>query len=557
LRLPVFDNNKEIPVALTFRLSLLTIGAALLCAGCASRSPDSASGHGEPFRPQLSFSPQRNWMNDPNGLVYHDGEYHLFYQYNPNKDTWGDMSWGHAVSADLLHWTELPLALPVEKDASGEITQMFFSGSAVVDHANTSGFGQPGKPAMVAMYTAVFPQARTLNGKQIRAGTQAQSLAYSLDRGRTWTQYAGNPVIPAPPGPYAAEYREFRDPKVFWYEPEHKWVLATVVAQRHKALFYSSRDLIHWEWTGEFGPAGAAGGVWECPDLVELPVDGDPARRRWVLIVSINPGGPAGGSGMQYFVGDFDGKTFTRDRNVASDDVRWLDYGADFYAGVTYNDAPGNRRLLVGWMNNWDYAGTVPTAPWRSAQSLPRELGLRTLDGQVKLVQQPLAQAQALRSGLLYSVPARAIAPGVQAVSLNGAANAPLEVRMRLQPGTAARSGIRLGTAGTSAYTEIGYDAAQRAVYVDRTHAGEARFHPQFAARHAAPVVLRDAELPLRILVDRGSVTVFAGEGDTVLTDQVFPPAGPATVSLFGVDGDAAVRDLDVWSLNSIWKDVQ
>jgi sucrose-6-phosphate hydrolase SacC (GH32 family) len=496
-------------------------------------------------------------MNDPNGLVYHDGEYHLFYQYNPNKDTWGDMSWGHAVSADLLHWTELPLALPVEKDAGGEITQMFFSGSAVVDHANTSGFGQPGKPAMVAMYTAVFPQARTLNGKPIRAGTQAQSLAYSLDRGRTWTQYAGNPVIPEPPGPYAAEYRDFRDPKVFWYEPEHKWVLATVAAQRHKALFYSSRDLIHWEWTGEFGPAGAAGGVWECPDLVELPVDGDPARRRWVLIVSINPGGPAGGSGMQYFVGDFDGKTFTRDRNVASDDVRWLDYGADFYAGVTYNDAPGNRRLLVGWMNNWDYAGTVPTAPWRSAQSLPRELGLRTLDGQVKLVQQPLAQVQALRSGLLYSVPARAIAPGVQAVPLNGAANAPLDVRMRLRPGTAARSGIRLGTAGTSAYTEIGYDAAQRTVYVDRTHAGEAHFHPQFAARHAAPVVLRDAELPLRILVDRGSVTVFAGEGDTVLTDQVFPPAGPATVGLFGVDGDAAVRDLDVWSLNSIWKDVQ
>jgi sucrose-6-phosphate hydrolase SacC (GH32 family) len=164
---------------------------------------------------------------------------------------------------------------------------------------------------------------------------------------------------------------------------------------------------------------------------------------------------------------------------------------------------------------------------------------------------------EALRSGLLYSAPARAIAPGVQAVSLNGAANAPLEVRMRLQPGSAARSGIRLGTAGTAAYTEIGYDAAQRAVYVDRTHAGDARFHPQFAGRHAAPVVLHDAELPLRILVDRGSVTVFASDGETVLTDQVFPPPGQAAVSLFGVDGDAAVRDLDVWSLNSIWKDVQ
>ena len=541
-------------MALTSRLSLLTIGAALLSAGCASRSPDPAPLHGEPFRPQLSFSPQRNWMNDPNGLVYHDGEYHMFYQYNPNKDTWGDMSWGHAVSTDLLHWTELPLALPVEKDARGEITQMFFSGSAVVDHANTSGFGQPGKPAMVAMYTAVYPQARTLNGKLVRAGTQAQSLAYSLDRGRTWTQYAGNPVIAEPPGPYASEYREFRDPKLFWYEPEHKWVLATVAAKQHKALFFTSRDLVHWEWSGEFGPAGSADGVWECPDLVELPVDGDPTKRKWVLIVSINPGGPAGGSGMQYFVGDFDGRTFTRDRNAAPDAPQWVDYGADFYAGVTYNDAPGGRRLLVGWMNNWLYGDKVPTSPWRSAQSLPRELGLRTVNGQMKLVQQPVAEAQGLRGALLYGAPAQAIARGTQAVALAGSAAAPLELSMVLQPGRATRAGVRLGQ---GAYTEIGYDAAQGAVYVDRTRSGETGFYPKFAARHTAPVALRDGALPLRILVDRGSVTVFAGDGDAVLTDQVFPPPGSSGVSLFAVDGDAQARDLNVWSLNSIWKDAR
>lgn len=545
-------------MALTFRLSLLAIGAALLCAGCASSAPDPAPvdvpAYGEPFRPQLSFSPQRNWMNDPNGLVYHDGEYHLFYQYNPNKDTWGDMSWGHAVSPDLLHWTELPLALPVDKDASGRITQMFFSGSAVVDHANTSGFGQPGKPAMVAIYTAVFPQGRTPDGKPVRAGTQAQSLAYSLDRGRTWTQYAGNPVIPAPPAPYAAEYREFRDPKMFWYEPGHKWILATVAAQQHKALFYSSRDLVHWEWTGEFGPAGASSGVWECPDLVELPVDGDPAKRKWVLIISLNPGGPAGGSGMQYFVGDFDGKTFTRDRDATGDAPRWLDYGADFYAGVTYNDAPGGRRLLVGWMNNWLYGEKVPTAPWRSAQALPRELGLRTVGGQVKLVQQPIAEAQGLRGALLYGAPERTIARGAQAVPLNGAASAPLELKMVLKPGNAARTGVRLGQ-GT--YTEIGYDAAQGAMYVDRTRSGATGFHPQFAARHTAPVTLRDGGLPLRILVDRGSVTVFAGDGEAVLTDQIFPAAGADGVSLFSADGDAQVRDLNIWSLNSIWKDAR
>lgn len=544
-------------MTLTSRLPLLTLGAALLSAGCASRSLEPAPAYDEPFRPQLSFSPQRNWMNDPNGLVYHDGEYHLFYQHNPNKNTWGDMSWGHAVSRDLLHWNELPLALPVEKDAEGEITQMFFSGSAVVDHANTSGFGQPGKPAMVAMYTAVFPQARTPDGKPVRPGTQAQSIAYSLDRGRTWTQYAGNPVIPQPPAPYAAEYRDFRDPKVFWYEPEHKWVVAVVVAHQHKALFYSSRDLVHWEWTGEFGPAGAIGGVWECPDLVELPVDGDPARRKWVLIVSLNPGSPAGGSGMQYFVGDFDGKTFTRDRQAPADEPQWIDYGADFYAGVTYNDAPGGRHLLVGWMNNWLYADAVPTAPWRSAQALPRELGLRTVDGRVRLVQQPIAEAQGLRGSRLYGAAERAIASGAQDLPLSGAAHAPLEVQMRLKPGSATRAGIRLGTAGSGAYTEIGYDAAHGTVYLDRTRSGQAGFHPQFAARHAAPATLRDGELPLRVLVDRGSVTVFAGQGERVLTDQVFPAAGAAGASLFSVGGDATVRDLNVWSLNSIWKEVQ
>jgi sucrose-6-phosphate hydrolase SacC (GH32 family) len=532
----------------------MTIGAALLSAGCATHTTGAVPAYDEPFRPQLSFSPQRHWMNDPNGLVYHDGEYHLFYQHNPNKDTWGDMSWGHAVSADLLHWTELPLALPVEKDGKGEITQMFFSGSAVVDHANTSGFGQPGKPAMVAIYTAVFPQGRTPDGKPVRAGTQAQSLAYSLDRGRTWTQYAGNPVIPEPPAQYAAAYNEFRDPKMFWYEPERKWVMAVVAAQQHKALFYSSRDLVHWEWTGEFGPAGATGGVWECPDLIELPVDGDPAKRKWVLVISLNPGGPAGGSGMQYFVGDFDGKTFTRDRNATTDAPQWVDYGADYYAGVTYNDAPGGRRLMVGWMNNWLYAEKVPTAPWRSAQALPRELGLRTVDGRVKLVQQPVAEAQSVRGALLYGATERNIARGAQAVPLNGAARAPLELKMVLEPGTAARAGIRLGQ---GAYTEIGYDAAQGAVYVDRTRSGATNFHPQFAARHTAPVALRDGGLPLRILVDRGSVTVFAGAGEAVLTDQIFPPAGADGVGLFSEGGDAQVRDLNVWSLNSIWKEAK
>jgi sucrose-6-phosphate hydrolase SacC (GH32 family) len=257
---------------------------------------------------------------------------------------------------------------------------------------------------------------------------------------------------------------------------------------------------------------------------------------------------------MQYFVGDFDGKTFTRDQDAGGDAPRWLDYGADFYAGVTYTDAPGGRRLLVGWMNNWLYGDKVPTAPWRSAQSLPRELGLRTVNGQVKLVQQPIAEAQGLRGALLAGAPERAIAPGAQVVPLNGAAGAPLELRMTLRPGGATRAGVRLGR---EAYTEIGYDAAQGAVYVDRTRSGATGFHPQFAARHLAPVGLRDGALPLRILVDRGSVTVFAGDGEAVLTDQVFPVAGADGVSLFSVDGNAQIHDLNIWSLNSIWKEAR
>jgi fructan beta-fructosidase len=504
----------------------------------------------ENHRPLLSFSPARNWMNDPNGLVYHDGEYHLFYQYNPNANTFGDTSWGHAVSPDLLHWTELPPALQAEKDAKGALTQLFFSGSAVVDHANTSGLGQPGKPAMIAMYTAVYPQGRTQAGKISQAGTQAQSLAYSLDRGRSWTQYPGNPVIELPPAPYAAEYRDFRDPKLFWYEPQKKWVVVVVVPKLNIALLYSSRDLLKWELMSEFGPAGSISGDWECPDLFELPVDGDPARRKWVLVMSQNLGHPAGGSGTQYFVGDFDGTSFTWDRAASDGQVRWLDYGADFYAGVTYNGVPDGRRLLVGWMNNWLYGQQVPTTPWRSAQSVPRELALATVDGKIKLVQQPLAELKRLRAKRLHQAAAVKVAPGVHPVPLDGA-GVPLEIELRLQPGSAQRSGIRVRAQGGQ-YTEIGYDRKQGALYLDRSRSGQADFHPQFAARHHAPVKLRDGKLPLRILVDGGSVTVFAGQGEAVLTDLVFPDRAANGVALFSEGGTAGVTGLSAWSMTPI-----
>jgi len=548
-------------------MQLLTIGIALLSAGCANR-PTPAAPYHEAYRPQLSYSPARNWMNDPNGLVYHDGEYHMFYQYNPNGNAWGDMSWGHAVSTDLLHWDELAPALMAEKDAKGALTQMFFSGSVVVDEANTSGLGQPGRPAMVALYTGVYPQALTLaNGQSVRAETQAQSVAYSLDRGRSWVQYAGNPVIALPPAPYVDEFREFRDPKVFWYAPERKWVMALALPTHHKALFYSSKDLLHWDYMSEFGPGNAVGGVWECPDLFELPVDGDASRSNWVLVISLNPGGPAGGSGTQYFIGKFDGTRFVADTPAADpgaarapvvatarpgDQVQWLDYGADFYAAVSWNGVADKRRYLTGWMSNWTYAQQVPTAPWRSAQSVPRELFLRTVDGRVRLVQQPVAEFKRLRSDELYSAPALDVAAGLRPIALAGKPG-PIELELRLEPAKAGRAGVRLRGGADGRYTEVGYDSALGQLYLDRSRAGEQAFHPEFAGRQIAPVKLRQGQLALRILVDSASVTVFAGEGETVLTSQIFPDPAAGALSLFAEGAPARVHDMHIWALGSIW----
>lgn len=552
-------------------MTLLTVGAAVLASGCAVQAESPPSTYQQTFRPQLSYSPARNWMNDPNGLVYHDGEYHLFYQYNPNGSTWGDMSWGHAVSTDLVHWQELPLALTVEKDGQGAVTQMFFSGSVVVDQANTSGLGQPGRPAMIALYTSVYLREQAAaSGKPVRAGTQAQSLAYSLDRGRSWTQYAGNPVIASPPDPYLDQFRDFRDPKVFWYEPEQKWVMVLALPNQHKALFYASRDLLHWDWMSEFGPASAVGGAWECPDLIELPVDGDPARSKWVMVMSLNPGGPAGGSGTQYFIGAFDGKIFSadspppgaadgaaREPTVATarpnDLVQWLDFGADFYAAVSWNGVPGKRRVLIGWMNNWLYGQQVPTAPWRSAQSVPRELSLRTLDGRLRLVQQPVAELRRLRLDLLHSAAALSVPPGVRPMAGVVSKSGAMELELRLKPGMARRAGVRLRGGAQGQEIDVGYDSELGILYLDRSRAGDSAFHPEFAKRQIAPVPLRDGQLGLRILVDSASVTVFAGEGETVLTSQIFPDPASQGLSLFAEGAPAELQELKIWALSSIW----
>ncbi|MFT3662333.1 MAG: glycoside hydrolase family 32 protein [Gordonia sp. (in: high G+C Gram-positive bacteria)] len=315
----------------------------------------------------LHYAPSRNWVNDPNGLLFHEGRYHLFFQYNPLGIEHANMSWGHASSPDLLTWEEHPVAIAFDDD------EQVFSGSAVVDHAGTTGLGSPERPALVAFYTSM----------STTADRQAQSIAYSLDDGLHWTKYAGNPVLDR-------RSPHFRDPKVFRWtgEAESYWVMAAVEAPDRQVVFYRSDDLLAWEFLSAFGPRGAVGGEWECPDLFPLRVDGA-GTPRWVLLVSLNPGGVAGGSGTQYFLGDFDGRVFTPD----DDAVRWLDHGRDCYAGVSFAGLADDDRVLIAWMNNWDYARTMPVdpaAPQRGRMTLARRLALTTLDGEVRLRQEPV-----------------------------------------------------------------------------------------------------------------------------------------------------------------------
>ncbi|MEH1014361.1 GH32 C-terminal domain-containing protein [Micromonospora sp. CPCC 206060] len=818
----------------------------------------------EPHRPQIHFSPERNWMNDPNGLVWYQGEWHLFYQYNPESAQWGNMSWGHAVSRDLFHWEELPVVLPYSSD------EHIFSGSIVVDEKNTSGLGRPGAPAMVAIYTSAYPAT----------GIQAQSLAYSTDRGRTWTAYAGNPVLDL-------GSREFRDPKVFWDAESGYWVMAVVLATEHKVSFYRSADLTSWTHLSDFGPANATGGVWEVPDLFELPVDGDPRRTKWVLVVNLNPGAVAGGSGAQYFIGDWDGTRFTADnivtgepeppagtlfadfeggdypgwlvendptlgpgpfatapypgtvpgqqqvsgyrgrslvnsflgfdtpkgrlvspeftlgqdyvnllvgggahphlpgtttefvpadaeavldfelpdgqtyeqagwtatgalrdrtpvvgparserghvgnkllttfyeadtttgtltspaftigRNhlsvltgagghldgdartvvellvdgevvrtgtgnfsgfmnwrswdvsqyrgrsaqlrivdehtegwghllvdhlIATDepvaprsvetavnlvvdgqvvrtatgknserldwvawDVRdlagrqarleindfnagdwghllvdhimladrpalselerydWVDYGKDYYAAISYHGVPGGKRVLIGWMNNWQYAGTIPTTPWRGAMALPREFGLATIDGRIRLVQQPVAQIHRLRgAGDTFTLRDAVVEPGVR--DLPAAADGTvLEIEAEFELRDADRFGLHVRS-GAGEQTVIGYDSAARRLFVDRTRSGEVAFSPHFPGVHSGPLTVDGNRVRMTIYVDRSSVEVFGGAGQATITDQIFPAPGNDQTRLFAEGGAVLVRSLTIRPLRSVWR---
>ncbi|GAA4558222.1 GH32 C-terminal domain-containing protein [Streptomyces collinus] len=847
------------------RMRLMAAVATVCALSAAPLAPQAVaadtSPYTETYRPQFHFTPEKNWMNDPNGLVYYKGEYHLFYQHNPNGNSFGDISWGHAVSKDLVHWKELPIAL------SHDDEELVFSGSAVVDWNNTTGFGTRKNPPMVAIYTSAYKDG----------SKQAQSLAYSTDRGRTWTKYRGNPVIDI-------GSKDFRDPKVQWYAPTKSWLMTVSLSKDHKVRFYSSKNLKDWELLSEFGPAGSTAGVWECPDLFPLAVDGDPDNIKWVLVVNINPGGIAGGSGSQYFIGDFDGKKFTAedkgtytpptgtvlqdfegtdfgswtttgtafgqgpatgavdwqgavsgfdgkglansfhggdgatgtltspeftvgspylnfkigggrhpheagtvldrtppegkvladfeggtygawtatgnafgtapatgtlpdqgqvsgflgdglantylngdsttgtltspeftidkkhinfligggnhpadsdnptavellvdgqvvrsatgkdaealnwaswdvsdlagkkaqikivdnnsggwghlnvDHIVMSDalatpvsqetsvnllvdgqvvrsatgtdsesldwasfDMRpyvgkkaqiqvvdmntagwghvmadqftaadkpaksavqltdWTDYGKDYYAAVSWENAPGGKRYMIGWTNNWDYAGSIPTSPWRGAQSIPREMALRTVDGRVRLTSKPVNSVNSLREKRPTTATGVTVKSTSKPLIAPAAKGKALDIEATFSLKDAERFGLKVRTGTGGEETVIGYDTTTQALYVDRTRSGAADFHNAFSdafsnSVQTAPLRPKNGKIKLRILVDWSSVEVFGGNGEAVITDQIFPDPSSTGVEVFADGGAATLERMQAWQLRSIWR---
>jgi fructan beta-fructosidase len=514
-------------MTVTKNASWLGLGLVLLAALVShSRGQES---YNQPWRPQYHFTPPQNFMNDANGTVFYKGEYHLFYQYNPEGNVWGHMSWGHAVSSDMVHWQNLPVALHEEPGQ-----YMVYSGSAVVDRDNTSGLCQNPDPqdhsCLIAIYAAAYKDR------------QKQHIAFSNDRGRTWTNYSGNPVVDL-------DAPDFRDPNVFWYAPQHKWVMVAVLADERTLVIFDSPDLKHWTKRSTFGPAGDVAGQWECPDLIELPVEGT-NEKKWVLIINRNPGAPAGGTGVRYIIGTFDGASFTSE--VPDTPALWADWGKDFYATNTWNDAPStDGRVWISWFSNWQYANVEPTVLWRGAQSIPRTLILRRYADGLRMIQRPVRELESLRREK-FSIVNASVAEANQKIRESGTKGEVYEIEAELRLGSVDDIGFRLRKS-KDAETLVGFDGARNEVYVDRTHSGEVSFSKDFSGRHAATVG-RNASIKLRVFVDRSSVEVFANDGERVISERIYPPPGSDGIELYQQGAGGKIVSLTIWQLSSIWK---
>lgn len=471
----------------------------------------------EKFRPVYHHTPAYGWMNDPNGMFYKDGVYHLYFQWNPYGSVWGNMHWGHSTSTDLMHWKFEGCA--IVPDAWGAI----FSGSCVVDHENTAGFG---KEAVVAFYTS----AKSTPWGDI----QMQSMAYSLDNGKTFTKYEGNPIL-------TSSEKDFRDPKVFWYAPGKHWVMILAVGQHME--IYSSVNLKEWKKESEFGAMqGAHGGVWECPDLVEIPVEGT-REKKWVLICNLNPGGPFGGSAAQYFVGSFDGKKFV---NESPTQTKWMDWGKDNYATVTWNNAPDGRCIALGWMSNWQYANNVPTRQYRSANTLARDLTLYREGQELYLKSTPSSEVKKAR-GKKVSIPSFRVSEKHEIVNLFEDNQGAYEVEILIQNTGASKIAFcLLNDKGEK--VSMYYDLNRKQFVMDRSESGTVDFSKDFPAVTVAPANV-DKELTLRLFVDRSSIEAFGEDGKFVMTNLVFP-SQPYVKMCFEADKNGyAVKTLNVYKL--------
>ena len=508
--------------------------------------PYDANAPDNHLRPNYHFTPPAGWMNDPNGMIYHEGEYHLFYQYYPDENKWGPMHWGHAISQDLVSWEHLPIAL--YPDELGYI----FSGSAVLDRQNSSGLGTADNPPMVAIFTYHDMAAE----KAGREDFQSQGIAYSTDKGRTWTKYGGNPVIPN------QGVRDFRDPKVIWDAAHNQWVM--VLAAQDRVQFFGSANLTDWTFLSEFGErARNHSGVWECPELFPLTVM-ETQEESWVLTVSINPGGANGGSGTFYFPGDWDGVNFNPKREAMvspTDTVNWVDYGRDNYAGVTFSAAPDGRRIFMGWMSNWDYAQEVPTQSWRSAMTVPRDLSLHDTDFGTRLWQQPAKELEKLR-GKRLPLEFPRIGDGITNIDLrelesDGAYE--IDLLIDIIDSDAEEFSLTLSNQRGDQFYRIGYSRASgvtNALFTDRRQSGNTGFNKKFAPEGLtiAPRWTNAGTLRIHAFIDRTSAETFFDDGDPVMTD-IFFPEELFTLLTLEVSGSSGEGMPEGWSLlkGEIW----
>ncbi len=472
------------------------------------------------YRPLFHHSPLNGWMNDPNGMFYKDGKWHLYYQRNPYGSKWQNMTWGHSVSSDLINWEHLPDA--IRPDGLGSI----FSGSCVIDHNNTAGYGND---AVIALYTS--------------AGTsQMQSMAASNDGGSTFEVFGGNPVLTLE--------SEARDPNMFWNDETGEWNLTLAHALDHEMLFFTSPDLKSWTLQSAFGKGiGAQGGVWECPDLFELPVDGSD-EKKWVLLCNLNPGGPFGGSATQYFIGDWDGKTFTADTEAdGAIPTKWLDYGKDHYATVSWSNAPQGRRTVIGWMSNWQYAADVPTVQFRSANTLPREIGLFSgSDGQIYASSVPSPELEAIRGRLAVNRRNASVGAKPSHFALPSENSGVCEILLNINAQKADKVDITLSNKAGDKVTMI-YDTAAHTFSFDRTKSGVVDFSDSFPAVTVAPTFETDGSIKLRLYIDRSSIELFGNDGRFAMTNLVFPNMPYDSMSVSATGGKVKITDLKIYSL--------